>query len=260
MGHVRLGVLPGTSSWKTVTSHLDDGRTETEIVAASAKAASQDLLRAAEDPVFVEVVRLLLAIPVAARNENFGAELRRNHLNIRDAPELFDILLAVTERLDVVRQSERAKSDFGELAGRALSKTLTTMIGDALPGLFGATAADVQIAARNLSWSRSVSEYSRAFFGSLLTETLSYWLDRTLSTQVGDGLRFKDMTARSAFDVALSQYAAEATRIIKEFSGGWYGKTLHREGYFSQKNAAVFGAVALKKVVAELHRRDVPND
>ena len=87
--------------------------------------------------------------------------------------------LPVTERLDVVARSAASRTDFGELAARALATTLTRTIGDALPGLLEATPEDVQAAARRYSWSRGISELSRKFFGTLVAQTLSYWLDRT---------------------------------------------------------------------------------
>jgi hypothetical protein len=65
----------------------------------------------------------------------------------------------------------------------------------------------------------------------------------------------QSLSERNAFDRALEQYCSEATRIIREFSGAWYGKTLAREGTISQERAAAFSAVALKKIGAELQRK-----
>ena len=86
---------------------------------------------------------------------------------------------------------------------------------------------------------------ARMFFGHLTGEALSSWLDRTLSTHVGPGRRFAHVGERSAFDAALNQYCAEATRMIREFSGGWYWKTLQRRGRIDTSDAAAFAAVAL---------------
>ena len=106
-----------------------------------------------------------------------------------------------------------------------------------------------------LGTSARFSPLARAFFSRLVSETLSSYLDRTLSSHVGSGQRFGDMGGRAAFDAALDQYCAEATRIIREFSGGWYGKTLHREGRIESRHAAAFGAVAFKKITEELSRK-----
>jgi len=47
---------------------------------------------------------------------------------------------------------------------------------------------------------------------------------------------------------------------IKEFSSGWYGKTLHTEGGFGTKDAVTFGAVALKKTVSELRVKSTADE
>lgn len=257
MGHTTLGVLPRTRYWKDVAELLAGPAANHAIFAASARAAEKDLLQATDDPVFIEAVRLLLAIPAAARAKDFGDALRAQDMAVTHRPELLDIVTAATRRLDQVRATQGLQSDLGELAARALSATLTTSIGDALPGLFAATPDDVQAAARDLSWNKSVAEYTRSFFGSLASGTLSYWLDRTLDLEIGDGRRFPDVAARQAFQTELDQFAWESSRIIREFSGGWYGKILHRDGGFSSLEAARFGHVALKKIVDDLRTRQV---
>jgi hypothetical protein len=255
MGHNTLGVLPRTRLWEDVVRRLAEGAAGSDVAAASARAAEKDLLGAASDPVFVEAVRLLLNIPVAARSVDFGQALRDAGLAIGDKPGLLELITAVGERLDAVRRDTRERSDFGEIAARALTRTLSVSIGDALPALFGATPQDLQAVARRMSWAKGISGFTREFFGTLVSGTLSYWLDRTLALQIGDSRRFPTAAARHAFDSELGRYSAEATRIIKEFSSGWYGKTLNRAGGFGTRDAATFGAVALKKTVSELRAR-----
>ena len=257
MGHTTLGVLPKTRYWTDVVDLLAHGAATKDIVAASARAAERDLLGASSDPVFVETVRLLLEIPAAARSTDFGDALRVIGLNVPDKPELLDIVYAVSHRLDTISRQSQASSDMGELASRALASTLSATVGDALPGLFAATPADVQAAIRNLSWNKGVAEYSRRFFGTLLSGTLSYWLDRTLDAGIGPDERFSGVIDRNVFSVELEQFSWESSRIIKEFSGGWYGKTLHRDGGFSSREAATFGHVALKKIIDDLRTRQV---
>ncbi len=260
MGHVHLGVLPKTRRWNEVVEALTSGAADEVVVAASARAAERDLLSATDNAVFVEAVRLLLAIPHAARADDFGDALRKLDLEVGDGPELLDLTMAVDERLASIRAAAGGSSDLGEIAARALVTTFSDMVGDQLPGLFEATPGDVQAATRKLSWSRGISQLSRAFYARLVTHSLSYWLDRTLALHVGPEDRFANATARSAFDIALSQHAQEATRIIQEFAGGWYGKTLHEKGGISSRDANAFGAVSLKKIIEELRMRRGSHD
>ena len=255
MGHVHLRVLPGTKKWRDVVGLIDEGATDRAIVVASAKAAERDLLGASDDRIYVECVRLLLSIPHAARNEDFGAALRAADLPVPSNPELFDLMTAVTVRTDEVARDAGRRTDLGEIAKRALTQSISECIGDQLPGLFGATPGDVHALARKLSFSKGIAVFSRSFFGNVVGGTLSYWLDRTLASQVGPGRRFPSVADRAAFDGALCQFTAEATRIIQEFAGGWYGKTLHERGAIDAHSAKIFGAVALKKIVEEMRHK-----
>lgn len=212
MGHIHLGVLPKTRNWQGVVSLLSDGAPDAEVISASARAAELDLSRASHDPVFTEAVRLLLMVPFAARSEHFGTALREIGLTVGDTPDLLELVGAVGVHLDRTARLE-GRSDLSEMASRALVGTFSTAIGDALPGLFEATTEDVRLAARSLSWSRGVSDLSRAFFGDLISGALSYWLDRTLALHVGLGKRFNTPTARGEFDAALATYTHESTRI-----------------------------------------------
>lgn len=255
MGHIHLRVLPGTKLWGDVVDLLNHGATDRDVVRASAQAAERDLLTAVGDPVYVEAVRLLLAIPLAARQNDFGQALREIDLRVPDRPALFDVVSSVTDRLDTVAARSGRLTDLGEIAGHALTRSLSEMIGDRLPGLFDATPEDFQGIVRKLSFSKGIAELARDFYGHVVGDSLSYWLDRTLANQIGQDLRFATTSDRVAFDRALGQFTAEATRIIQEFSGGWYGKTLHERGGFDSHAATVFGAVALKKIVEELRMK-----
>lgn len=255
MGHIHLGVLPRSKKWRDVVVLLEGDTATDSVIAASARAAERDLLDAARDPVFVEAVRLLLSIPLAARSADFGDALRAIDLRIKGEVDLFALVSSAMNRLDKVGREHGKRSDLGELAARALARTLSDCIGGALPGLFDVTSADIQATTRKLSYSLGIAFLSRSFFGDLVGTTLTYWLDRVVAQHVGAGKRFVNVAERSAFDVDLRQYCSEATRIIQEFSGGWYGKVLHEKGVISTHDATVFGAVALKKISAELQTR-----
>ncbi|MCB2136633.1 MAG: hypothetical protein KDE08_11940 [Rhodobacteraceae bacterium] len=255
MGHIHLGVLPKTTAWRDVISKITEGTPDQQIVGASARAAEKDLLAAADDPVFVEAVRLLLTIPFAARSADFAAALRQADLQITGTPGVLEIVAASMARLDHVARKLGRPSDLGELASRALAKTLTDCISADLPGLFGSTPEDVRLSARSLSYAKGVAYLTRTHFGSLVGSVLSYWLDRSLPLHIGAERRFDNISGRNGFDAALQQYTAEATRIIQEFSGGWYGKTLHDKGQITTADAIKFGAVSLKKINSELRER-----
>ena len=254
MGHIHLATLPGTRQWREVVKLLNERAGAATVVAASAVAAEKSLALAATDPTMAAAVRLLALIPQAARSRDFAGALRQLNAAVPDAPMLADLTVGVAAALER-EQLAGPRTDFSEIARRALVGTLSAQIGDALPGLFEADARDVQRVAAQLGRPDVFSRAARAFFGRLLADTLGYWLDRTLSAEIGPDARIQSLGDRNAFDRALEQYCSEATRIIREFSGAWYGNTLSREGTISRDRAAAFSALALKKIGDELQRK-----
>ncbi len=252
MGHIHLGVLPNTLKWREVVRLIEEDGNSDDVIAATAVAAEGDLRRAADDAVFVESVRLLLTLPQAAASSDFAAGLAAAGVDTTSDPGLLDLVAALGSRLDTV---QGRRSDFSELARRALLSTVTQDVGGALPGLLDATSDDLRVALRGLGVPRAFAGFARAYFTTLLSQTLSYWLDRTLSAHVGPGKRFANIGKRREFDTALFQYCMEATRIIREFSAGWYGKTLYRGDGIGTHEATIFGAVAFKKITEELARK-----
>lgn len=238
-----------------MTDLIARGTDVDSIAAASAVAAERELAVAAKDPVFVEAVRLLALIPQAAKQEDFARGLRDVGIDAPANPSLMDLMIATTAALDRFAMHDGVRSDFGELSARALADSLSSTIGPRLPSLFQPNAAEVQTEAARLAGNEAFSNLSRQFFGRLVSETLSSWLSRTLSAHVGKDRAFAGAADRSAFDAALNQYTREATQIIKVFAGGWYGKTLFRDGTITSERAAAFGAIAFKKINEELSRK-----
>ena len=255
MGHIHFGTLPRTQLWKDVVALLGDRAPVEDVAAASGHAAETTLLKASSDPVFVEAVRLLVTIPNAARQDDFGDALRKLELQVGSSPSLMDVIAAATARLDRIAAASSVNSDFGEIATRALSAALMDHVGSDLPGLFTPDAEDVRLGFRKYSYSNGIAALCRGFFGSLVDASLSYWLDRVLTQHVGAGKAFASIRQKSDFDQALRVHTFEATRIIQEFSGGWVGKQLHDKGTIETPDARNFGHVCLKKVVEELRVR-----
>ena len=254
MGHIRLAVIPNTRQWRLVLSMLEEHAETAAVVAASADAAERDLTRKAEDTTLVEATRLLAMIPQAARSADYPAELRRLGLTVPDRPTLLDITWAAGRALDRHMDRQQARSDFGEIVRSALVETISTLVEPQLPGLFGADSEDVRRATERLGRSGQFSATAREFFSRVTRDSLAYYLSRILSARVGPDQAFGSVRDRTAFDAALERHCREASRIIKEFSDGWYGKTLYQRGVIDSDRARAFAAVSLKKIRAELQR------
>lgn len=256
MGHTQFSTLPRSKQWHSVVECITAGGNAGEIATLSAEAAANALKGAADNPVYRAAVDLLVRIPVAAGEKFFPAGLAAIGLDGGSEPDLTDLVFAAGERLDQVADRDAGHGDFGELSRRALLAALSSTIGRELPGLLEATPADVHVAVRRLSQPREFTGLARAFYTRLLSETLFYFLDRTLGEHVGDGQRFADVGERSHFAEDVRTYCHEATRIVHEYSAGWYGVHVWRDGDLSAKAITGFGAFALQKIVEELRRRN----
>lgn len=198
---------------------------------------------------YVETVRILVALSQAGSASEIGPALRREGIALDKNETLFDLLDAVSEHLDTTRRTKPGASDIGELARRALLATLHERLIERMPGLFAEQSGDLANAVSYFAGPAGFSDLSRSFFTRMTSGTLAYWLERTLSS------RIEDLESRDAFDAALMQYSAEATRITREFSSGWFAKNaLGRETTPSQATRA-FAAIAFKKINDELRRK-----
>lgn len=254
MGHVRLGRLPGTRKWEQVVGLLSDGADLESIAAASSDAGEASLARAPKDPAFARAFWLLTQIPLAARRDDFGKELRELGLPVGNDPGLFDVVAAFSEAVDRSARDAGGRSDLGEMAQLSATEALASLAGRDLPGLFGPTPADVKHSIGKLATTDRFSDLAREFFSRLTKRHLDYYLSRELSNHVGGDGRFESIAEHGAFDAALDLHCREASRIIKEFAGGWYSKK-NFEAALTPEEAGKFAYVAFKKIRSELRRK-----
>jgi hypothetical protein len=254
MGHVRLGTLPTTRKWRDVVDLIASGGSVEEIARASAMAAESDLKRATSDPVFFYVARLLVELPLAARGPGFEQALA--WLGLQSVPNsLADLVAAVSDAVDRHARAVGGRSDLGEMAQMALVESLTGAIAPQLPTLFEPERGEVRRALGRLSSGDRFAAFARGFFARLTERTLDYYLSRELANHIGPNKRFASSTDRSAFDRALTTHAFETSKIVEDFAGGWYGKTVWQGKGPAPEAIERFARFAFQKVRNELGRR-----
>jgi hypothetical protein len=251
MGHIRLGTLPRTQQWIQVLDLIGGGAGSPDVAAATMDASQRGLIRAAKDPGLVYTVWLLTQVPLAARSKDFVARLRKLGLGVSDSPSLLEVVGAFTGAVDAHLRRTGGRTDLGEMAQMAASEALAALGTPANGNLFETTAPDVQQAIKSFSTPKQFSTLAREFFTRLSRKYLTYFLSRELSNYVsGDG-RFSNIDSHAAFNKGLDLHCRQASRIIEEFSGGWFSKANYKGG-ITQEKAAGFVHVALKKLRAEL--------
>ena len=251
LGHIRLGTLPRTRQWIQVLDLIGGGAGTPDVAAATMDASQRGLINAAKDPGLVYTVWLLTQVPLAARSKDFVARLQKLGLGVADSPSLMEVVGAFTGAVDAHLRRTGGRTDLGEMAQMAAAEALTALGTPANASLFETTAPNAQQMIKSFSTSKQFSTLAREFFTRLSRKYLTYFLSRELSNYVsGDG-RFSNIDRHAEFNKGLDLHCRQASRIIEEFSGGWFSKT-NFEGGITQAKAAGFVHIALKKLRAEL--------
>jgi len=255
MGHIRLGTLPRSKKWRDVVSLIDSDASVDVVAEAAAKASEKDLSLASKDPRFQFVASLLVQLPLLARAPGFEDALSDLGITEGALSSVTGLLAGLDAAIEKQSYSEGKASDAGYLAKSALLETLSVQLRDRLPTLFDPTAQEVRAALGSFASGERFATLARDFFARLTYRSLDYYLSRELANHTGSDRRFDTDAQRLAFQHALAQHTLEASRIVQEFAGGWYGKTVWQRRALDQEAIDRFTEYAFKKMRSELGRR-----
>lgn len=255
MGHIRLGTLPQSKKWREVVSLLDADAPVERIAEAAVRASDRDLARASDDPGFQFISRLLVNAPLTARSPEYHAFLKELGINGADVQSVADLLAGLSRAIDRNTFEHGRSSDAGDLAKGALLESLSVQLHDRLPTLFEPTPVEIRQALASLGSGQNFAHLARDFFARLTYRSLDYYLSREMANHTGRDKRFASDAERVRFQQALAQHTFEASRIVQEFAGGWYGKTVWKEQRLDQEAINGFTRYAFRKMRSELGRR-----
>lgn len=255
MGHIRLGTLSRSKKWREVVELLKTDASLEDIAEASARASELDLSRASNDPSFQFVSRLLVELPLLARSPGFYDSLDDMGFDTYALSSVSNLLSEISNAVDRDAFERGQSSDLGELAQSALLETLSIKLRANLPSLFEPEPQEIRRALGQFSGGQRFAELARDFFARLTYKSLDYYLSRELANHTGTGARFASDADRIAFEHALFTHTFETSKIVEEFAGGWYGKTVWKEQNLTPETINKFTQFAFKKMRSELGRR-----
>lgn len=254
LGHIRLGILPQSKSWRDVVALIASGADTTDVAGQAAYACRKGLSAAASDSQFMLVIELLVDLPHEARGPGFNA--RMDARGIADRDSVPGLLVGLSDWISAQCLSKAIGSDMGEIGRSALLVALSDHLGRDLPALFDPQPGELRRALGRLAAGDRFAALARSFFAETVSRTLDYYLSRELSNHVGEGKRFGSDAERVQFDRALRQHAWEASRIVETYAGGWYGKTVWRDENLDDSALRKFASYSLTKLRRELEMRD----
>ena len=256
MGHSRIGTLPATKKWKEVVSLVANGADEARVADAVLVAAGKMFARVRDDAGFREAMRLIMQLALAGSRPNTATELDAAGLAVAENTSLVDVVLAIGEEFDKRVDAANGRSDFAEVAQRALVGSVTDLLKENLPSLFEPSRDDVSAAFKKLKQPGNFGKFFQNFVGGLTNELLDTYLTRTLGTHLGEGQRFATTDQIGQFTQAMKTHCHEAAKIVETFAAEWFSK--HRfqgAGDISREKAEAFGWVAFRKLTLELAAR-----
>lgn len=255
MGHNLLRNLPTSRKWRDVVALLEGPADVHEIAAAAGRAADGALKNASDDPVLDEATWLMAALPFVARGDGFEERLEQIGLRRDALSDLFSLSAAISERLDTRAFETGGRTDLGEMAQASLVESLIDAIEPQLPSLFAPEPAECRKALGRLSSGDRFAALARDFFARLSHRALDHYLSRELTNHVGRDRRFATDQQRRAFDEAIAQHCREASLIVEDFAGDWYGKHVWRGEGLDRDAARGFIDHGFRKLRSELKRR-----
>lgn len=256
MGHVRLGTLPRTREWKEVVRMIADGSDVPQIAAATLKAADKALARMETDAGFNEAVWLLTQIAIAAKKDDSTGHLESVGLKLSPQTSIAEVASAIRTGLDQQMSKLGKNSDIRQIASNALVYAITTHLNSKLGGLFEASSTEIHGALRDLGKQKAFGELSRSFFEKISSDSLKYFLDKTIDTHLGQGQRFQTRSDSRNFREALTTHCREASEIVRTFAADWFSKNRYQgDGEIRRDKTEGFGWYAVEKIRSELKER-----
>ena len=258
MGHIRLGVLPKYPRWKNVIALLDDTEASPTQVADKVLDGSREVLESESAQSSVGYCIWLIAqLTLASRGKRFGDDLAKLGIEVNDQTNATEFLAKVSYTASRHLSSLTPRTALNNIAGLALREALARSIGAYSATLFGAGLAEVQQALRKYSTQKQFTSLLHVFFTAFLSRVLRFVVDKEIANHIGPGRRFESLDAMEEFETTLEVFAGQTSRIVDEFSGGWYSKRVWQQGAISEVDAAGFVHVALDKLSADLGLNEV---
>jgi hypothetical protein len=260
MGHIRVGMLPKYPRWTTVMGVLADTDVPTSTVADKVlEGAKETLVSESAQSSISYCIWLLAQLTIAARGDEFKDDIARLGIQVTDDSKAADFLARTSHVATIHLSSLTPRNALNSIAGLTLREVLTSTIGVYANTLFGTGLPEVQQAFRKYSTQRQFSLLVHTYFTVFLRRVLCFIIDKEITNHLGLGKRFEYIEDIESFESSLEAFASQTSRIVDEFSGGWYSKKVWQQGDISESDVKRFVHIALRKLCADLDLVELDN-
>lgn len=257
MGHIRLGRLPKTYKWKQVIEALAISNTSLpEIANLTAKASEKVLTNSKYNDSLSHCFWLFTNIAQASRHGDFVQNLNGLGVNISTDDSGIKTLKKIFDTASRNLKANGNISILDQIAIDSFKNAIHNTISDESTSLFGCDINSIQKAFKKYSTSTQVASLGREYFSQYMFNSFSFTLEKELANNVSENGRFQNSKDIQEFNKRLKQYCWDVSKIIEEFSGGWYGKHSFEGDISNQKKTKDFTSYAMTKLLSEVQRGD----
>jgi hypothetical protein len=225
--------------------------TDRQVVQTAAAAAHRALSQAKYQESLAHCYWLFVTIADASRRQSFVAELRDIGISRPEGNSGVALISAVSDFANSRVRGRRATTALDEIALQTFQSVVTNTVAQESQTLFGCTVDTVQAAFRRISTKAKVASLGRRFFSEYTYRALRYALERELANSLASDALFQDSDDLTQFHGRLRSYCWDVSKIVEEYSGGWYSKRAW-ERRLTLSDAQGFTSYAVQKLLSEL--------
>jgi hypothetical protein len=252
MGHLRVGRLPRRWGWEQVIAALSSSDSRDEgVVSAAAQAAKRTLSDAKHLESLAFALWTFLDLANAARSGSLIAHVSEQGGELTTPVTGLALLRAISRIVEREARAKRAPNALDDIALQTFESVALSAVREESRTLFGCTPDGVEDAFRKLSTKLQISSVGRRFFSEFTYRSLRLALERELARSLGARNKFTSSADLTRFDERLRAYCWDVSKIVEEFSGGWYSKAVW-ERRLNLQEVQGFTAYAIEKLLTEL--------
>lgn len=255
MGHIRLGRLPRTTKWKHVINALESEEASFSGLLSSTSKASKDILTESYNlEGLTHCFWLFTNIAQASRKKDFiqaldklGIDVSGNDSGLKILKKIYDFASS-----EINNKTQSKNTILNQIALESFKSAIHNTISRESASLFGWTPETIQQAFKKYSTSTQVAYLSRELFGNYINKAFSYVLEKELANSIGADTKFRNSADIQEFNNRLTTYCRETSKIVEQFSGGWYGKHGFIGDLKDKEKARRFTNHAITKLLSEV--------
>jgi len=249
-----MGRLPKRWGWEQVISSLASREmSEDFLLSATARAAQKTISDAKRLDSLAVALWTFLDLANASRSGSLVSQISQRGVAIAQPLTGFGLIKAISTLVERDVRRKPSLTALDEIALQTFDSVVLGAIREQSRTLFGCTTETVQAAFRELSSKFRVAAVGRRFFSEFTYRALRLALERELARSLGKQGRFESSADLSRFEERLQAYCWDVSKIVEEFSGGWYSKAVW-EHRLTLDEARGFTAYAVEKLLSELGR------